>query len=172
MVSEAKSFSISNLVIPLCFVITAGTAHAKEPFNYGIGMCEYTYSERTDSILYGVKGASSMPEEILRQQEKYCSSEENLSKAKNQLKKWEALPENERPVNTPQMTSNYNRAVDMVDVCIAGSQVDASKFQSILKKYIGQNGSPNSVELMRRSYEYGRTRARDASDCTAYAMGR
>lgn len=172
MASKAQFFSIRNLAIPLCFVMSAGITQAREPFNYGIGLCEYAYSERTDSILYGVKGASSMPEKIFRQQEKYCSSVENLSKAKNQLMKWKALPEHERPVNSPQMTSNYNRAVDMVDACIAGSQVDASKFQSILKKYINQNGSLHSVELIRRSYEYGRTRARDNSDCTAYVMGR
>lgn len=172
MASKAQSFSIKNLVIPLYLIVSAGVAHAKEPFNYGIGMCEYAYSERTESILYGVKGASSMPEEIFRQQERYCSSKENLSKAESQLRKWKALPEQELTINSPQITSNFNRAVDMVDACIAGSQVDASKFQNILKKYIEQNDSLNSIELIRRSYEYGRTRARDGSDCTAYAMGR
>ncbi len=172
MASKAQSFSINNLAISLCFVMSMGVGYAKGPFHYGLGMCEYAYSERTDGIIYGVKGASSMPEELFRQQEKYCSSKENLSKAEYQLRKWKALPENELAATPPQVASNYNRAVDMVDACIAGSQVDAPKFQRIIKKYISQKDGLNSLELIRRSYEYGRTRARNDYDCKTYAMGR
>lgn len=113
-----------------------------------------------------------MPEEVYRQQEKYCSIQENLSKAESQLKEWKALPENEMSVNPPPIPSNYNRAVDMVGACIAGSQTDVSKLQKILKKHIGEKDGIHSIELIRRAYEYGRTLARNSYDCTAYAMGR
>lgn len=48
---------------------------AKEPFHYGIGMCEYSYSGSSDRVMYGVKNAYRMPENVYKQQDKYCGSE-------------------------------------------------------------------------------------------------
>ena len=171
---EFKTRILSKKFLPISFYLVActGSIQAKEPFHYGIGICEYAYSERTGSIVYGVKRYASMPEEVYEQQVKYCSSKENLSKAESQLTKWKNSSEAEFSVKQPQSTSSYNRAVDMVSACVSGSQADVSEFQNILKKYIGQKDGIRSVELIRRSYEYGRTVARNDSDCTAYAMGR
>ncbi|MDL4915901.1 MAG: hypothetical protein QRY16_19660 [Enterobacterales bacterium endosymbiont of Blomia tropicalis] len=162
---------MKKLILATVIMSISTCALAKEPFRYGIGMCEYAYSGRSDSIMYSVKNAHRMPEDVYKQQDKYCSSEENIAKAEEQLKKWKALPESagEHPQYQAQpKDDNYNRGLDLFNACIAGAELDTNAYSLIVNKYRGKKG----VYLMQKAYDYGRLNARNERDCTNYVMGR
>lgn len=162
---------MEKLILATVIMSISACALAKEPFHYGIGMCEYSYSGSSGSVMYGVKNAHSMPEDVYKQQDKYCSSKENIDKAEEQLKKWKALPESagEEPQYQEQpKDDNYNRGLDLFNACIAGVEMDTDAYVHILDKYRGKK----DVYVMAKAYDYGRINGRSVRDCTNYVMGR
>lgn len=85
----------------------SGAAHANEPFHFGIGLCSYSYSERTGSLLVDVKGGSSA----------YCTSDVNMAKAAKAYANYAALPQVEH-VEHDVPAADYNGAVETYKRCM------------------------------------------------------
>ncbi len=160
---------MKKLILATVFMSMSACVLAKEPFNYGIGMCEYSYSGASDSVMYSVKNAQTMSDSVYKQQDQYCSSPENIAKAEGELKKWKALPEESHPQYAPQpKDENFNRGLDIYNACIAGANVDGGALAKIVGKY---SGKPSDINKIRKAYNYGSVVARGPRDCTNYTMG-
>lgn len=85
----------------------AGTAQASEPFQFGIGLCGYSYSERTGSILVDVKGGNSA----------YCTSDVNMARAAKAYADYAARPRVQY-VEHDVPAADYNGAVETYKRCM------------------------------------------------------
>lgn len=153
--------------------------YAFEPFHFGIALCEYSWSERTDSLMVGSKMNPNFPDDVLKRQEEYCNSKENVraamkahdkyvvSEREQEMRDKEYSPEGRR-VNAANDGVNIDEATDMYQACVLGATDDGKGYLKMLGNY---HGNARMLGVLRKAHSYGYNVARTYRDCTNYVMG-
>jgi len=165
-------------------LLTASTgAYAFEPFHFGIALCEYSWSERTDSLLVGSKMNPNFPEDVLKRQEEYCSSKDNVRAAveahnkylksmqeqresEERAQRWAASPEGRRAQAAKNAVTA--EATDTYQACVLGASDDGKGYVKLVSSY---GGNARMQLTLRKAHSYGYNVARTYRDCTNYVMG-
>jgi len=159
-------------------------AYAFEPFHFGIALCEYSWSERTDSLLVGSKMNPNFPDDVLKRQEEYCSSKDNVRAAveahnkylksiqeqresEERAQRWAASPEGRR-AQAANDGVNIDEATDTYQACVLGATDDGKGYLKMLGNY---HGNARMLGVLRKAHSYGYNVARTYRDCTNYVMG-
>lgn len=136
---------------------------------FGIGLCEYSMSGRTGDVLWGVKDASTMADSTYKQMVSYCSSDENLQRARVALSKMPEFPTEEVAVAPiPEDGVNIDEATDTYQACVLGATDDGKGYLKMLGNY---HGNARMLGVLRKAHSYGYNVARTYRDCTNYVMG-
>lgn len=172
---------MKKLILAAVLVVgSTGAAHAVEPFQFGIGMCEYAWHERSNSLLVGVKNAANMSDSVYEQQDKYCSSKANMEKAtaayvkhlkllqeeeesKQRKERWAASPEGQESLRRQE--EENQKVEDVYKACLSGVESDGKAYMNLLSKYAGK---PGMINTLRKARDYGDYSAAGPRQCVNY----
>lgn len=153
-----------NVLLAAAALLASSGAMAGQ---FGIGMCEYSMSGRTGDVLWGVKDASTMADSAYEQMVKYCSSDENLQRARVALSKMPEFPD-EQAAPLPEEGVNMDEATDTYQACVLGATDDGKAYLKMLGTY---HGNARMLGVLRKAHSYGYNVARTYRDCSNYVMG-
>lgn len=158
---------MKKLILAAVLVVgSTGVAHAVEPFQFGIGMCQYGWSERGNTLLVGVKDYG-MSKQVREQQDKYCSSKANVEKAtaayvnhlklvqeeeesKQRKERWIASAEGQESLRRQE--EENQKVEDVYKACVSGAESDGKAYANLLSKYAGK---PDMIVTLQKARKWG-----------------
>lgn len=171
---------MKKLILAAVLVVgSTGVVHASEPFQFGIGMCQYGWSERGNTILVGVKDYG-MPKQVREEQDKYCSSKANMEEAtaayvkylkvvqeeeesKQRQERWIASAEGQESLR--RQGEENQKVEDVYKACLSGVESDGKAYMNLLSKYAGK---PGMINTLRKARDYGDYSAAGPRQCVNY----
>lgn len=159
---------IKSIIVAVALLAASTSAYASEPFHFGIALCDYSWSERTDSLLVGTKMNPAVPDDVWQREMKHCNSKENVAAAMQAHAKY-MTSVSAQPAPLPPEGVNMDEANDTYRACVLGASDDGQGYLRLVSSY---GGNARMLSALRKAHSYGYNVARTYRACTNYVMGR